>query len=504
MNKLIVPFLTSLFLLCGCTHRPSLPENYTSESSLPIITPDYIQVTIPPNIAPLNFMVSEAEECVAEFTWPGGKQTFGEKNKVVIPEKEWKQMMEAAKGDSIRIVVYSKSEEKWTRHKAFAMYVAEEETDPYISYRLISPSYIGYEGLTINQRHVSSFEEKVVYSNELVQTEEEGQCINCHAYQNYRTDNMQFHMRQAHGGTMIVKDGTPQKINLNSKEIISAGVYPAWHPTHKLIAYSTNLTGQSFHTKLADKIEVQDTESDLILYDVAKNEVSLISAEANELETYPWWSPDGRTLYYASARMIFSDTIPRDYEAALRYEEFKYDLYSRSFDPDTRTFGPSQLVYSASEQGKSATLPRISPDGQYLLFTMGKWGCFHIWHPDADLYLTDLKNGETRLLENINSPQAESYHSWSSNGRWILLSSRRDDGNFTRLYFAYFDKQGKAHKAFELPQKDPEFYLRFLRSYNIPEFMLEPVEITPHEFAAAAKKKGVPAKFVSTSKASAR
>lgn len=504
MNKLIIPFLVTLLLICGCNSHPSLPESFRSESQLPAITPDYTQVTIPPNIAPLNFMVSEAEECVAEFTWPGGKQTFGEKNKVVIPEKEWKQMMESAKGDSIRIVVYTQADGTWTRYEAFSIHVAKEEIDPYISYRLISPSYIGYEGLTINQRHLSSFEEKVIYSNELIQTEEKGQCINCHAYQNYRTDNMQFHMRQAQGGTMIVKDGTPQKVSLTSKEIISAGVYPAWHPSQKLIAYSTNLTGQSFHTKLADKIEVQDTESDLILYDVEKNEVSLISAEANELETYPWWSPDGRFLYYASAHMIFSDTIPRDYEAALRYEEFKYNLYRRSFNPDTRTFGVPQLVYSASELGKSATLPRISPDGQYLLFTMGKWGCFHIWHPDADLYLTDLKSGETRLMENINSSQAESYHSWSGNGRWILFSSRRDDGNYTRLYFAYFDKEGKAHKAFELPQKDPEFYLRFLRSYNIPEFMMEPVEITPQEFAAAAKREAVPARFVTPSKVSSR
>ena len=138
--------------------------------------------------------------------------------------------------------------------------------------------------------------------------------------------------------------------------------------------------------------------------------------------------------------------------------------------------------------GKSATLPRISPDGNYLLYGLGGWGCFHIWHPDADLYVTDLRTGEMRALEEANSPQAESYHSWSSNGRWILFATRRDDGNYSRLYISYFDESGKAHKAFELPQEDPDFYTNCLKSFNVPEFMVEPVSISSQEFASVAKK----------------
>ena len=78
-----------------------------------------------------------------------------------------------------------------------------------------------------------------------------------------------------------------------------------------------------------------------------------------------------------------------------------------------------------------------------------------------------------------------------------MVDSRRTDGNYTRPYIAYFDAQGKCHKAFEVPQKDPELNLLLLRSYNRPEFMKEKVKITPQQFAAKAKEDAEKAKYVS-------
>ena len=152
-----------------------------------------------------------------------------------------------------------------------------------------------------------------------------------------------------------------------------------------------------------------------------------------------------------------------------------------TFDEQTRTFGEPVLEYDCAALGKSASVPRVSPDGRYLLFTLGDFGQFHIWHKSSDLYVKDLQTGEVYPLTNANSNDVDSYHTWSSNGRWIVFSSRRDDGSYTRPYIAYFDKDGHDHKAFLLPQEDPEQNLLLLKSYNVPELTCSAVPVTPEQ-----------------------
>jgi hypothetical protein len=130
------------------------------------------------------------------------------------------------------------------------------------------------------------------------------------------------------------------------------------------------------------------------------------------------------------------------------------------------------------------------------MFALAEYGVFHIWHRDADLWTIDLKTGEARNMEEINSPDVESYHSWSSNGRWVVFSSRRYDGNFTRPFFAHIDKDGRGTKPFELPCADPDYHRQFMRSYNVPEFMRGPVTIRPQEFADVLKRDGEPVSYV--------
>lgn len=501
-NILTASILALLMASCG---HPSVPTSAQQESRLPKIYPDYTDVTVPCNICPLNFAVVEgATEAVARLSYPGGELTYGEGNKIMIDASEWQDILAASKGNSIKVDVYAKVDGNWHSYKAFNINVAEEPIDQYISYRLIQPSYETYENMSICERDLTSFDEKDIYNNMSIKTEISNPCINCHSYKNYKTDNMLFHMRQQpypgsmnFAGTMLVADGKLTKINLIT-EHTGNGAYPAWHPTANLIAFASGKPGQSFHTKDIAKIEVFEAIDDLILYDIDKNEVSVITELDDELEVFPTWSPDGKKLYFCSAHMEYkNDSTIEEKEAEIiqRYEEVKYDLYCVDFDISTKTFSNAEKIYDASAIGKSVTLPRVSPDGRYILFAQAAFGLFHVWHHDADIMIMDLKTHLVKNLKAVNSNRSESYPTWSSNGRWIMVDSRRDDGNYTRPYIAYFDKNGKAHKPFVVPQEDPNFYTYFLRSYNRPEFMIEPVKVSPQEFTKKAKEDAVPAVF---------
>ena len=124
------------------------------------------------------------------------------------------------------------------------------------------------------------------------------------------------------------------------------------------------------------------------------------------------------------------------------------------------------------------------------------YGVFHIWHRDADLWVMDLKTQSSRPLDEINSKDTESYHSWSSNGKWLVFSSRRNDGEYTRPFFAHIDSDGQWSKPFELPCDDPDYHRQFMKCYNIPEFMRGPVTIRPQKFADVLKGDADPVKYV--------
>ncbi len=484
----LILFLSLSLVGCGSAE---VPAQYSETPQLPAIYPDYTHVTVPVNIAPLSMeLTSPAEDVVTRYSY-GNDEIVCAGRKAQPDLNAWKSLAAAAKGNDIRVDVYAQVRGQWTHYKPFTITVSPDSIDPYISYRLIAPSYVTYEELTINQRCLENYEETVVYNNMLAANDSDGQCINCHNVQNYNPDRYQFHARQNHGGTFIEYDGKMQKVNMNNDSILSSGVYPAWHPTLKLLAYSTDKTMQSFHTRDINKIEVLDQQSDLILFDPDKNEVSTILNDSTEFEVFPCWSPDGKYLYYSSAHFEYHDTVPHDVEAIARAKEIKYSLYRLPFDAKTRTFGPRELVFDAAGMGKSATFPRVSPDGRFLLFSLGGWGCFHVWHRDADLWMTDLKTMKTYPLTAANSNSAESYHEWSSNGRWIVFSSRRDDGVYTRPYIAHIDKKGRPSKAFELPQEDPDFYHQFMKSYNATIFMRGPVKTKPQDIYDVLKKDDV-------------
>lgn len=486
--KKILSFVTSVCLIFGsCSDR--LPESGRTVDIYPDIYPDYMGVTIPVNIAPMNFGMTGNDTEKAWATFSCGDESFcvKEKNNTFhISDSKWKKLLSASVGKSIHVEVSAYVGKEFIRFKPFEMYVSPDSVDGYIAYRRIAPGYELWKNLGIYQRNLSSFKEKAVLENR--QTGEN--CMNCHSFCNRRPDRFLFHMRQRFGGTYLINGNTVEKIDTKTEQTISDFVYPSWHPDGRFVAFSVNKTKQFFHPVDKNRIEVYDEESDVVVYDTEKHEALttdfLFSKHA--FETFPTFSADGKTLYFCSAEY---KKIPEE------FNHVRYSLCSISFDPENCTFGTHvDTLYSAPREGKSVSFPRVSPDGKYLMFTLSGYGNFSIWHKDADLYLYDLQNKSVRCLSEVNSDDVESYHSWSSSSRWFVFSSRRGDGLYTRPYFAHIAEDGTVSKPFVLPQRETSFYGRFMQSYNIPEFVSGEIKVSPRGLVDKAKENGTGVSFV--------
>lgn len=497
-NKRLYTCLSIILTLLGIGCSPQTIETYQQRSEDAPIFPDYAHIVLPPNIAPLHFTVNTPHEKI-QIEWSGKK---GEKivrqgkKALTLPEKVWRDLLQANQGDSLFLDIYLKEKGIWYRYPRISNFIASEPIDSYLTYRLIEPGYRYWKEMGIYQRNLENFDEKPIYRNDFSSLEYENkQCMNCHSVQNHRNNRFLFHLRSGKGGTLIYDHGKYSKYDLKTDSTLSGGVYPAWHPQLNLIVFSTNKTTQAFHTLPPQKVEVFDTYSDLIAYDVETNKVQPIFRTDSVLETFPTWSPDGKYLYYCATSNLPSYTEEEKHNdnARLNYKQVHYHLLRMAFDSSSRTFGAIDTLIRIHQTQASISFPRVSPDGNFVMFTASDYGTFPIWHTSSNLFVLNLKEKRMYPLKKANSTQADSYHSWSSNGRWFVFSSRRIDGQYTRTFIAYFDKNGQASKAFLLPQYAPETNDQNNKAYNIPELTIDANPTSFKEWEKWSKKESTKA-----------
>lgn len=471
-------------LLISCSNDLS---NFRQVDKNADIYPDCSGVTIPCNIAPLNFAIRDtADQYVAVYK-SNGKELFridSGDGVIEVPFGKWGQLLKQARGQEFSVEIYLQRDGKWLKYNTIENCISADSVDNYLVYRLIDPGFETWNKMGIYQRCLTNFEQTPIMENSM----SGGNCMNCHSFCMNDNQSMLFHMRAENSGTYIFKDGLIEKLDTRTDSTIGQVVYPSWHPEGNFVAFSTNQIVQTFHAIPDKKIEVLDTLSDLVVYNILDHSLTNVPAIASKgsLETFPTWSPDGKFLYFCSAKSM----SPKE------YQHIRYDLLRIAFDPQTSRFGAIDTIYKAAEAARSVSFARISPDGKFVLFCLSDYGNFSIWHPESDLYLLNL---ETKALTKpaINSDQSESYHTWSFNGKWLVFSSRRLDGLFTRPYFSHMDSQGVFSKPFILPQKDPLFYDRFLKSFNIPELVKSKVNLDPRIISRELDKEPIKVRFIS-------
>jgi hypothetical protein len=453
----------------ACSHAP---KDVVELDTLPPIYPDYCNVTIPENIAPLNFLLRA--DCEAIEVKAGELVLNASGNEAVFDIDDWKTLMQQSSGKEIEVTITALVNGTWKQYKSFRWQVVGDRVDPYLTYRLIEPDYEIWNHVQIQQRCVENFEVNALGHYEQL----ENRCMNCHTYANQDPQLSMMYVRGPGGGAILNSNGELQKLN------IPGSVYFGFSPTGRYITYSTQKIIPAFHSLASKRLEVYDAASNVFVADMQEHRVisSPLLSDSLKFETFPTFSPDGKYIYYCTADTI---SLPRD------IKNLQYSLVRIPFDETTGTIG-TQVDTLFSQ--RSVCHPRVSPDGRYILYTVADYGTFPIWHPEADLQMMNLQTGAIDSLSIANSEKSDTYHAWSSNSHWFVFASKRDDGLYGKPYFCYVDSHGKAHKPFCLPQQHPTFYDNNLKSFNAPELGKGKVPFDVNDVAKAMKQEAIPFK----------
>ena len=460
----------SLLLLASCAQTH---ENAEQVDHYPNMYPDYADVTIPVNIAPLNFEIRDKHLTNIEtiLTIEGADANDADNTLTATSNSQnlkfdlddWKAFLQKAVNKNVKVQIYSKSNHgEWTAFKSFKWQVVGDSIDPYLTYRLIEPDYEVWNKIQIRQRCIENWKETILTDYHL----QENRCMNCHTFGNQNPNLSMVYVRGEDGGAILNRNGKLRKLNLKTANMVSSSVYYGFDPSGRYVTFSTNIIIPAFHANPDKRLEVYDSKSDVYVADLDNNIIisSPLTSDSTKLETFPTFSSNGRYIYYCVADKKGLKTK--------NLKGLKYALVRIPFEDRTGTFGSKvDTLYTE----RSVCHPKISPDGRYCLFTVADYGTFPIWHPEADLRMLDLQTGKIDSLSIVNSRKSDTYHSWSHSGRWFVFASKRDDGLYGKPYFCYFDEHGKAHKPFVLPQREPTFYDDCLKSFNIPELSRGPV-----------------------------
>ena len=461
-----LPRLVACLLAASCTGSTSY------EDFLPEIYPDYIGVTIPADIAPLNFnLPEEYDRTLVRVTGSKGGELKVQGRWASFPVKKWHRLTEQNAGGVLSFTVLGRKDGQWTQWRDFILYVSDAPlTDYGIVYRKIAPGYTTYSRIGLYQRDIHSFREDPIIESTLTP----GQCVGCHTANATDPSQYMFHLRGKHGATLIQQDGVREWVTTRTDQTIGNVAYTYWHPGGRWFAGSINPVRQCFWTGDQRTIEVFDLASDVVVMDMDDHSLVVDPRFTTKdyLETSPAFSADGKWLYFCKARAF---QVPQ------LVDSVRYDLVRASFDEGTGALGDIETVIPASSEGKSVSFPRPSYDGRWLMYNQADFSVFPIDHKEADLWLMDLGTGETRPIDEVNSAFSESFHNWSSDSRWFLFCSRRDDGLYVQVYLSSIDADGHCTKPFVLPQKNPrKFYRSTLYSFNVPDFTKRKISFDTH------------------------
>jgi tetratricopeptide (TPR) repeat protein len=210
----------------------------------------------------------------------------------------------------------------------------------------------------------------------------------------------------------------------------------------------------------------------LVIYDRETKEFHALPGadDPDYVQSNPTWSPDGKEIVFARSKVYDVSKITA-HDAILLDERdvpefidekkpFRFDLYKIPFNGGKG--GVATPLAGASADGKSNFFAKYSPDGKWIVFC--KANSYMLLQPDSELYIIPAEGGVARRLR-YNTSRMNSWHSWSSNSRWLVFSSKVNTP-YTQLFLTHIDENG-----LDSPPVLLERFTGSDRAANIPEFV---------------------------------
>jgi len=210
----------------------------------------------------------------------------------------------------------------------------------------------------------------------------------------------------------------------------------------------------------------------IAIYDSLSGKIELLpgASDYSYVQANPTWSPDEKHLIFCRAKKkneLHSDirnvtTIfeKRNIHQLNELYNIRFDLFRIQFNNGGG--GTAEPMEGASENGMSNYFPRYSPDGNWIVYTRSRSGI--MLQPDSELWIIPASGGEARRMQ-CNRNIFNSWHSWSSNSRWLLFSSKVN-GPYTEIFVTHVDEEGKDTPPVLLSRfNDPGY------AANVPEFV---------------------------------